>query len=238
MCRIASGTALQRQVQAAGSDATAGRGGAARARRQGPAAGVPPPRNQREIGDMKSTKCDLRAAVIAAGCAMAFGVGAAGAETVQARLKGVNEVPSVSTGASARFRATIDAAAGSINWELEYAGLQADATQAHIHFAQRHTTGPITVWLCGSATNPGPAGTQPCPARAGTISGTITAANVLASPATQQLPAGGFAQLVDAMRAGATYANVHTTVSPGGEIRGQIRGRGKGHDHDDDHHGH
>jgi hypothetical protein len=28
------------------------------------------------------------------------------------------------------------------------------------------------------------------------------------------------------MRAGVAYANIHTTVSPGGEIRGQIGSRG------------
>jgi len=29
--------------------------------------------------------------------------------------------------------------------------------------------------------------------------------------------------VIKAIHAGAAYANVHTTVSPGGEIRGQIR---------------
>jgi hypothetical protein len=31
------------------------------------------------------------------------------------------------------------------------------------------------------------------------------------------------AAVLTAIQAGAAYANVHTTVSPGGEIRGQIR---------------
>jgi hypothetical protein len=181
---------------------------------------------------MKNTQGVLPLALIAAGCAAALGVGAASAETVQAKLEGFNETPSVSTAASARFKARIDEHAGSIFWELEYDGLQADATQAHIHFGQRHTAGGITVWLCGTPANPGPAGTQTCPARSGSLNGTIMAANVLATATTQQLPAGGFEQLLRAIRAGATYANVHTTVSPAGEIRGQIHGRGNDHDHD------
>jgi hypothetical protein len=185
---------------------------------------------------MKNTHRALTLALAAAGLATTLGAGTASAETIQAKLTGFNEVPSVSTTGNAHFRARINDRASSISWELEYAGLQADATQAHIHFASRHVNGGIVVWLCGSATNPGPAGTPVCPVRGGTLSGTITAANVIASSMTpQQFPANGFDQLVDAIRAGATYANVHTVLSPGGEIRGQL-GR-KDHDHDH-HHGH
>jgi hypothetical protein len=160
-------------------------------------------------------------------------LGAARAETVRATLIGFNETPSVSTVATAHFTAKIDEHAGTIFWELDYENLQADATQAHIHFGQRHTAGGITVWLCGnsSPTITPPAGTQACPARSAQLSGTIMAANVVGPDGAQQLPAGGFEQLVRAIRAGATYANVHTTLSPGGEIRGQIHDRGNDHDH-------
>jgi CHRD domain len=41
--------------------------------------------------------------------------------------------------------------------------------------------------------------------------------------ATQQLAAKDLAAVITAIRAAAAYANVHTSVSPGGEIRGQIR---------------
>jgi hypothetical protein len=149
----------------------------------------------------------------------------AAAQTVHAQLAGYQEVPAVSTAGSGQFTAKIEESAGSIFWELSYDGLQADVTQAHIHFGQHSVNGGITVWLCGSATNPGPAGTQACPARSGTLNGTILAGNVV-GPGGQQLPAGGFEQLVKAIRAGMTYANVHTTASPGGEIRGQIGGQG------------
>ncbi|HYS12610.1 MAG TPA: CHRD domain-containing protein [Burkholderiaceae bacterium] len=181
---------------------------------------------------MKNTHKVLPLALIAAGCGMLLGAGVASAETVQANLKGFNEVPAVSTTGNARFRARIDEHAGSIFWELDYDDLQADATQAHIHFGERHTNGGITVWLCGNPPLTPPAGTQLCPARSGTLSGTIMAANVVGPGGAQQLPVGGFEQLVRAIRGGATYANVHTTVSPGGEIRGQIRGHNDDHDHD------
>jgi hypothetical protein len=58
---------------------------------------------------------------------------------------------------------------------------------------------------------------------------------VLAVAAVAQgLEPGEFDELVDAIRAGVTYVNVHTTKFPGGEIRGQIgpgvRNRGTGSD--------
>ena len=75
-----------------------------------------------------------------------------------------------------------------------------------------------------SGKNPVGAGLAPqCP-QEGTVRGTITAANVIAgSTASQQLKAGDLAAVITAIRAGMAYANVHTTPSPGGEIRGQIR---------------
>jgi len=159
------------------------------------------------------------------------------AEVIQAHLVGFNEVPSVSTTGNATFRARIDDRAGSIFWELDYDDLQADALQAHIHLGQRHTNGGITVWLCGNkSTTPPvtpPDGTQGCPARSARLNGTITAASVVGPGGAQQLNPGQFDQLVRAIRAGATYTNVHTVTSPGGEIRGQIRASRHG---GDDHH--
>ena len=145
---------------------------------------------------------------------------------LRATLTGYQEVPSVSTAADGEFEARISSNGLSFDYTLAYAGLQADAIMAHIHFAQKSVNGPIVVWLCGSATNTGPAGTQTCPLRSGVVRGTVTADNVLAANATQQLSAGEIQELIDAMRAGAAYVNVHSTVSPGGEIRGQIKAPG------------
>jgi hypothetical protein len=136
-------------------------------------------------------------------------------------LTGYEEVPSVASTARGQFDAELAGDYQSINYALTFSGLSAAVAQAHIHFAGPSVNGPIIIWLCGTAALPGPAGTPPCP-QSGTVSGTITAASVLASPTTQQLPAGDLQKVIRALRAGAAYANVHTANSPGGEIRGQI----------------
>jgi hypothetical protein len=145
------------------------------------------------------------------------------ADQIGALLTGYEESPSVSTGARGQFTATI-APNGVIQYSETYDGLQAAVTQSHIHVAQPGVNGSIVIFLCQTANNPDPTGLAPqCP-QEGTVSGTITAANVIAgSTATQQLVAGDLAAVIAAIRAGAAYANVHSTVSPGGEIRGQIR---------------
>jgi len=142
-------------------------------------------------------------------------------QMVGTEMQGFQEVPSVSTKASGRLRLRINRDLDFIDYKLTYSGLQAPVQQAHIHFAQAAVNGPIVIWLCGTANLPGPDGTPTCP-QSGTVTGHITAASVLASPATQQLPAGGLTQVINAMLNGFAYGNVHTSLSPGGEMRGQI----------------
>ena len=136
-------------------------------------------------------------------------------------LTGFQEVPSVSTVAEGVFQARAADDNNSFEYVLVFDGIQGNVQQVHIHFAQKAVNGPIVIWLCGTTALPGPAGTQTCP-QSGTIRGTITGANVLASPPTQQLAAGEIQEIIRAMRSGAAYVNVHSSISPGGEIRGQI----------------
>jgi hypothetical protein len=152
-------------------------------------------------------------------------------ETLGATLTGYEENPPVSTVANGDFRAIIQegGTADHFHYTLSYSGLQGTVSQAHIHFGQLSVNGSIIIWLCQTSTNPDPTGLSPqCP-QEGTVSGRITAANVIAAgTASQQFNANDFAAAVAAMRAGAAYANVHTLpLSPGGEIRGQIRVIGK-----------
>jgi hypothetical protein len=147
------------------------------------------------------------------------------AEQISALLTGYEETPAaVSTTGRGEFTATVAPDGEVINYTETYSGLQAPVTQSHIHVGQLGITGSVVIFLCQTAGSPDPTGLAPqCP-QEGTVSGVITAANVIAgSQAPQQLAAGDLAAVVAAIRAGAAYANVHTQVSPGGEIRGQIR---------------
>jgi CHRD domain len=141
-------------------------------------------------------------------------------QSFRADLRGFNEVPSISTSGTGRFDAVLIPESGSIEYTLQYSGLESAVTRAHIHFSQAATNGGIVVFLCTNLGD-GPPGTQACPAGDGEISGVITAAEVLGS-ATQGLDPGAFNQLLQAMLDRATYANVHTEAHGDGEIRGQI----------------
>jgi hypothetical protein len=146
----------------------------------------------------------------------------AGAAVAAAALSGSNEVPSVVTGASGKFTATISA--NEIKYKLTLSGLTGSTLVAHIHVGERHTLGGVSVFLCNN-TPAGPA-PQPCPHGSGTLTGTITSADVI-GPAGQGVDPAEFAALLDAIGDGATYANVHTSAFTGGEIRGQLRQIGK-----------
>src|SRR5262245_24094631 len=146
------------------------------------------------------------------------------ADQLRALLTGYEETPAaVSTTARGVFSAIISDDGQTIRYRETYNGLQGKVTQSHIHVGQLSITGSVVIFLCQTDSNKDPTGLAPqCP-QEGTVEGTITSANVVGGnpPNTQQLAAGDLAAVVTAIRAGATYANVHTDLSPGGEIRGQ-----------------
>lgn len=156
-------------------------------------------------------------------------------DELKAQLRGFEEVSAgtgaVSTVARGTFRGQINRSETAIDYELSFSGLEGDFTQAHIHVGQRGVAGGITVWLCSGPTLKDPTGLAPtCSGRSGTVRGTITRANVIGGAAAQGIDGsaqgtspGEFAELIRAIRAGVTYANVHSAKFGPGEIRGQIR---------------
>jgi hypothetical protein len=170
-------------------------------------------------------KLAIGVAVLGAAATTAAAVAGDG-DNFRTELDGFQEVPAVMTTGEGKFKARISESADEIQYQLRYSGLEGgEVRQAHIHVGQEDVNGNIVVWLCGSATNPGPAGTQTCPASPGSVSGTIEPGDVQSVPSQGFDPAGEFAELVRALRSGVAYANVHTARSPGGEIRGQLGDR-------------
>ena len=150
----------------------------------------------------------------------AAAVAGGGGRDVRERLTGYEETPmTLSTTGIGHFRAKVKNSA--IEYRLTYSGLEGDVTQSHIHLGAEGTTGGISVFLCRT-TQTAPAGTPTCPGpRAGTVSGTIEPADVI-GPAGQGINPGEYAKLLGAFRAGATYANVHSSKYPTGVIRAQL----------------
>jgi hypothetical protein len=140
-------------------------------------------------------------------------------QTFKARLTGFQEVPAISSTGRGEFTARIRGE--EVDWALSYEGLEGTTTSAaHIHLGQKDVNGGVSVFFCGGATTPA------CTNPSGSFSGTFGAADVL-GPAGQGIAAGEIAELIRAIRAGKTYANVHTNKHPGGEIRGQVRAHGE-----------
>lgn len=141
--------------------------------------------------------------------------------TLRATLRGIEEAPSISSTGRGTFRGTISEEATSLTYTLSYEDLEGDVQQAHIHLGQKSVSGGIAVFLCTNLGN-GPAGTPECPGpRSGTVSGTVTGAQIV-GPTGQGLAPGEFAELLRAIDRRVTYANVHSSKHTTGEIRGQI----------------
>jgi hypothetical protein len=144
-------------------------------------------------------------------------------DVFRAWMSGVEEAPNaVSSTGRGFFRAVVDEEAGTIEYRMIYTGLESPITQSHLHIGTHHQGGGIVIYLCSNLTAPAPpAGTQACPASPGEISGTITAENVLAQT-NHGIAAGEFADVLNMMRQHAVYVNIHSTLIPAGEIRGQL----------------
>ena len=115
-----------------------------------------------------------------------------------ATLTGGAEVPKpkgVKQGAGGTFTVTVTEQGGAYtaSFKLFYRKLTGKAVAAHVHKGKPGKAGPVVLSLCGPCTN-GKSG------------------KAAVSKA-----------VVDAMKAGAAYVNVHTARNAAGEIRGQVK---------------
>jgi hypothetical protein len=128
-------------------------------------------------------------------------------------LNGDEEVPARDTRAQGQAIFQVNEDGTAVSYTLIVANIE-NVTQAHIHLAPAGSNGGIVAWLYPAAPP-----SQLIEGRTqGTLGeGTLTASSLVGSLAGQPLSA-----LLDAMRNGGAYVNVHTLQFPPGEIRGQI----------------
>ena len=141
-----------------------------------------------------------------------------------ARLRGFEETPvPIATAGQGFFLGTPNASATQIDYTLVYFGLGSAVSASHIHFGPPGISGGVVLFLCTNGAPPAGPVPPACPNNPGTnsVSGTLTAANVIAVPG-QGIGAGAFSDVIDAMRGLTSYVNVHTATYPGGEIRGIV----------------
>jgi CHRD domain len=134
------------------------------------------------------------------------------AQVLQADLSGNNEVPARATAASGTAGFTIDG--DTVHFSVIVQNFSS-ITQGHIHSGAAGVNGPVRVFLFdtrngGTTFNP-----------TGVVNGVLAEGSFTAA---DLVPGGvSYDQLISEMRAGTAYANFHTTLYPGGEIRGQTR---------------
>lgn len=136
-----------------------------------------------------------------------------GSFNLGADLSGPNEVPPVETSGTGFAALSINAEQTAVDYTLLTYGL-VDVTQAHIHIGSPDVNGPVAAFLFGLA--------DPAVTRDGILAqGTITEGDLMA---TDGVFDGTMGALMDHLRAGNAYVNVHTIANPPGEIRGTIAG--------------
>jgi hypothetical protein len=161
----------------------------------------------------------MRGKALTLGFVAALGLGMAGCndatedmEVFEAVLSGQNEIPVRPTGASGRAQFVSDGT--TITYSVAIDDLN-NVTVGHIHLGSSAVNGPVRVFLYPSVT--ATTGGPPVTITDNVVfaQGVITQSNILAGVT--------MAQLHEAMRTGGAYVNFHTTLFPGGEIRGQIQ---------------
>jgi hypothetical protein len=134
-----------------------------------------------------------------------------------ANLSGGEEVPAVQTMGTGQATFMLNEDGTALHYRLVVANIK-DVTQSHIHCGGSGVNGPVTVFLFGL-------NAEGLNVNGVLAEGTITPENVIARPDSEACMGGlaGFENLLEKLRSGDAYVNVHTLAYPGGEIRGQIR---------------
>jgi hypothetical protein len=126
-----------------------------------------------------------------------------------AKMTGSEEVPPKNTKATGTAEFDLSADGKTLSYKVSVNDINS-VTMAHIHSGKKGVNGPVVVTLFHSANPTGP------------MNGVLSQGNATSSNLEGPLKGKQISDLVNLIKSGGAYANVHTTQNPKGEIRGQI----------------
>jgi len=157
--------------------------------------------------------------VLVAGALVAFAAAPASAQTFRltATLTGGNEpviltgqvVPGINTGAFGDATVIVDMGARTVTYTVNVFNLPSGVTASHIHAGAAGTNGPVVVNFAPPVSASNDFG----------FTGVTKDTEFILRPDQGIRSADDMFQ---AILGGNSYVNVHSTVNPGGEIRGQL----------------
>jgi Cu/Zn superoxide dismutase len=155
------------------------------------------------MGKMKLLLLVVLAAFFAAS------TGFAAETSFKAKLSPKDEVPSHKTKASGKAEFKLSKDGKELSYKLHVKNIM-NASAAHIHKGKKGENGPPLVGLFSGE-------------KKEKFSGMLSEGVITDKDLLGELQGKTVADLVQVMRSGETYVNVHTDAFPDGEIRGQIK---------------
>ena len=137
-------------------------------------------------------------------------VGFAAEKSFHAKLTGNDQVPSVKTKAKGEATFKLSSDGKTLSYTLQVKNVL-NTTAAHIHRGMKGKSGPPVANLFTG------------PKKEGKFSGDLAMGTLTAQDLTGDLMGKSLDDLVQIIKAGDAYVNVHTDANPDGEIRGQIK---------------
>ena len=155
----------------------------------------------------------LTIAMTAGLLALAAAPASAQSFTLTAQLNGGNEATQtangVNTGSFGDCSITLDLGAQSLSYSVRVFNLPSGVTASHIHVGSDKTAGPVVVNFAPPVNASNDFG----------FTGTVAFSAFVLRP-DQGIRSAD--DMVQAIIGGNSYCNVHSTVNPGGEVRGQF----------------
>jgi hypothetical protein len=131
----------------------------------------------------------------------------------EAKLSGKNQSPAIDTPAHGIATFHLSADGKSLSYRVSVTDIE-NVSMAHIHLAPAGQEGPVVAWLYPSK--------PPAVVKKGKFTGVLARGTITDAELAGPLAGKTLSDLVDQIKAGKAYVNVHTEKHPAGEIRGQI----------------